>query len=287
MRHRPRGAARGRPAERGRSLVVHQVPVGDRIGAGRPGDCQAEGQAAQSRAARRRGWRNWGCTFMSGSFDGGGPPPARGPAAECGVHQLPQTRHAITGVHPSNGEGCRAGRDVGALLAFGSAGRQQRPRRQTASCRSTPVVVLARGTRGILAGRDWRAYRHGVPRCVLQSPWPRPSPFPRPSPLLAHAAQTSCALTYNMSGGGVFYKHSTGDGVIKCDNGQTWRSASNPRAEGSRSASPRSRMVLASSPRSTTSATWSAATRPPRRTTATPTTPPRRRWSPRARSRSR
>ncbi|MGV8941083.1 MAG: hypothetical protein ACOH1P_05995 [Lysobacter sp.] len=36
----------------------------------------------------------------------------------------------------------------------------------------------------------------------------------------AHAAQTSCTLSYNMSGGGVFYKHSTGDGEITCDNGQ-------------------------------------------------------------------
>lgn len=37
----------------------------------------------------------------------------------------------------------------------------------------------------------------------------------------AHAAQTSCTLTYDMSGGGAFYKHSTGQGTIKCDNGQT------------------------------------------------------------------
>ncbi|MFD0740197.1 hypothetical protein ACFQZQ_13010 [Lysobacter koreensis] len=39
--------------------------------------------------------------------------------------------------------------------------------------------------------------------------------------LPAHAAQTSCTMTYNMSGGGAFYKRSSGDGVIKCDNGQT------------------------------------------------------------------
>ena len=37
----------------------------------------------------------------------------------------------------------------------------------------------------------------------------------------AHAAQTSCTLSYNMSGGGAFYKRSTGDGTITCDNGQT------------------------------------------------------------------
>lgn len=37
----------------------------------------------------------------------------------------------------------------------------------------------------------------------------------------AHAAQTSCSLSYNMSGGGAFYKRSTGDGTITCDNGQT------------------------------------------------------------------
>lgn len=37
----------------------------------------------------------------------------------------------------------------------------------------------------------------------------------------AHAAQTSCTLTYDMAGGGAFYKHSTGQGTIKCDNGQT------------------------------------------------------------------
>ncbi len=36
----------------------------------------------------------------------------------------------------------------------------------------------------------------------------------------AHAAQTSCTLSYNMSGGGLFYKRSTGDGEITCDNGQ-------------------------------------------------------------------
>lgn len=37
----------------------------------------------------------------------------------------------------------------------------------------------------------------------------------------AHAGQTRCTLVYNMSGGGFFYKHSTGNGTITCDNGQT------------------------------------------------------------------
>ncbi len=37
----------------------------------------------------------------------------------------------------------------------------------------------------------------------------------------AHAAQTSCTLTYDMAGGGAFYKRSSGEGTIKCDNGQT------------------------------------------------------------------
>jgi len=36
-----------------------------------------------------------------------------------------------------------------------------------------------------------------------------------------HAREISCTLTYDMSGGGVFYKHSTGEGVIKCSNGQS------------------------------------------------------------------
>lgn len=37
----------------------------------------------------------------------------------------------------------------------------------------------------------------------------------------AHAGELSCTLSYNLSGGGAFYKHSTGDGVVRCDNGQT------------------------------------------------------------------
>ena len=33
-------------------------------------------------------------------------------------------------------------------------------------------------------------------------------------------ALTRCTLHYSMSGGGAFYKHSTGEGSISCDNGQ-------------------------------------------------------------------
>ena len=50
----------------------------------------------------------------------------------------------------------------------------------------------------------------GVSLCALAFAWSS-----------AQAAQTSCTLTYDMSGGGVFYKRSTGEGVISCDNGQT------------------------------------------------------------------
>lgn len=39
------------------------------------------------------------------------------------------------------------------------------------------------------------------------------------------AKDLHCTLTYNMEGGGVFYKHSTGDGVITCDNGQSMKVA--------------------------------------------------------------
>jgi hypothetical protein len=35
-----------------------------------------------------------------------------------------------------------------------------------------------------------------------------------------HAGDTSCTLHYNMSGGGAFYKHSTGSGEVSCSNGQ-------------------------------------------------------------------
>jgi len=35
------------------------------------------------------------------------------------------------------------------------------------------------------------------------------------------ARELSCKLSYSMSGGGVFYKHSTGSGVVHCDNGQS------------------------------------------------------------------
>lgn len=37
----------------------------------------------------------------------------------------------------------------------------------------------------------------------------------------AHAASLSCTLHYSMSGGGAFYKHSTGEGVITCNNGKS------------------------------------------------------------------
>ena len=37
----------------------------------------------------------------------------------------------------------------------------------------------------------------------------------------AWAGETSCHLHYDMSGGGAFYKHSTGQGTITCSNGQT------------------------------------------------------------------
>lgn len=39
--------------------------------------------------------------------------------------------------------------------------------------------------------------------------------------LPARAAELSCTMTYTMSGGGAFYKHSTGEGVVKCSDGQT------------------------------------------------------------------
>jgi len=35
-----------------------------------------------------------------------------------------------------------------------------------------------------------------------------------------HAAETTCTIHYDMSGGGAFYKHSTGSGEITCSNGQ-------------------------------------------------------------------
>jgi hypothetical protein len=34
------------------------------------------------------------------------------------------------------------------------------------------------------------------------------------------AGDLSCTLHYNMSGGGAFYKHSTGTGEVTCSNGQ-------------------------------------------------------------------
>lgn len=36
----------------------------------------------------------------------------------------------------------------------------------------------------------------------------------------AFAAETNCTMRYDMSGGGAFYKHSTGTGEISCSNGQ-------------------------------------------------------------------
>jgi hypothetical protein len=36
----------------------------------------------------------------------------------------------------------------------------------------------------------------------------------------AWAGEISCNLHYDMSGGGAFYKHSTGQGTITCSNGQ-------------------------------------------------------------------
>ena len=36
----------------------------------------------------------------------------------------------------------------------------------------------------------------------------------------ARAADISCVLHYTMSGGGAFYKHSTGTGEVSCSNGQ-------------------------------------------------------------------
>ena len=36
----------------------------------------------------------------------------------------------------------------------------------------------------------------------------------------AWAGEISCHLHYDMSGGGAFYKHSTGPGTITCSNGQ-------------------------------------------------------------------
>ena len=37
------------------------------------------------------------------------------------------------------------------------------------------------------------------------------------------AKDIHCTLKYNMQGGGAFYKRSTGDGVISCDNGQSMK----------------------------------------------------------------
>lgn len=39
----------------------------------------------------------------------------------------------------------------------------------------------------------------------------------------AQAKDIHCTLKYNMEGGGAFYKRSSGDGVISCDNGQSMK----------------------------------------------------------------
>jgi len=38
-------------------------------------------------------------------------------------------------------------------------------------------------------------------------------------PTAALAAELRCSLSYNMSGGGAFYKRSSGDGVVRCSDG--------------------------------------------------------------------
>jgi hypothetical protein len=40
------------------------------------------------------------------------------------------------------------------------------------------------------------------------------------APAPVRAADISCVLHYSMSGGGAFYKHSTGTGDVSCSNGQ-------------------------------------------------------------------
>ena len=37
----------------------------------------------------------------------------------------------------------------------------------------------------------------------------------------ARAAQVSCTLSYDMAGGGAFYKKSSGEGTVKCSNGKS------------------------------------------------------------------
>lgn len=41
--------------------------------------------------------------------------------------------------------------------------------------------------------------------------------------LPSHAQQIHCVLTYSLSGGGAFIKRAAGEGVIRCDNGQSMR----------------------------------------------------------------
>ena len=41
----------------------------------------------------------------------------------------------------------------------------------------------------------------------------------------AHAKDIHCTLKYDMEGGGAFYKRSSGNGTISCDNGQSMKVA--------------------------------------------------------------
>ena len=41
------------------------------------------------------------------------------------------------------------------------------------------------------------------------------------SPAAAHAGDLSCSLHFSMKGWSAIYKHSTGQGVVRCSNGQT------------------------------------------------------------------
>ncbi|GAB6194760.1 hypothetical protein [Lysobacter xanthus] len=41
------------------------------------------------------------------------------------------------------------------------------------------------------------------------------------SPAAAHAGDLSCSLRFSMKGWSAIYKHSTGQGVVRCSNGQT------------------------------------------------------------------
>src|SRR5258705_1340196 len=45
--------------------------------------------------------------------------------------------------------------------------------------------------------------------------------LPLPSTVAAAAGQTKCELTYSLRGWSAFYKTANGQGVIRCDNGQS------------------------------------------------------------------